>query len=299
MMANTTLPEIQNEIKGQDDTIVTEDTEKDFIRRLTFENVKVEFIKKSNEVENKLHRRGLIVVTKNETANAGPNQLSVTRYWQNVYTNWIESEYLFDVQNGPYDDIFVFDKYAVVIKDKKLVNAVYFDKFRGGTVPFNFEMPLYDDLQFTQNTFAKITFWDYTGKGNWKMFGAIQTMGAVTIYKFDMDINYEGGQGVISQQRGNGQSLFANTVITSFETSRDLLVLGCPTCNEFGIVAMYVAQTLKPFKSYSGNKGYEYFGNQILPVANTGGAQQFWISSRKGTTAHFNSVTATNNFKTE
>ena len=200
-MANTTIPDIQNEIKGSDDTIVTTDTEQDYIRRLTFTDVKVEFIKKSNEVKNKLHRRGLIVVTRNETANAGPNQLTVTRYWQNVYTNWIESEFLFDVQGGPYDDIFVFDHFAVVIKNKNIINAVYYDKFRGKVVPFNFEMPLYDDLQFTDNTIAKITFWDYTGKGNWNMFGAVQTMGAVTIYKYDMDVNYEAGQGVISQQR--------------------------------------------------------------------------------------------------
>ena len=125
---------------------MTTDTEQDYIRRLSFTDVKVEFIKKSNEVKNKLHRRGLIVVTRNETANAGPNQLTVTRYWQNVYTNWIESEFLFDVQGGPYDDIFVFDHFAVVIKNKNIINAVYYDKFRGKVVPFNFEMPLYDDL---------------------------------------------------------------------------------------------------------------------------------------------------------
>ncbi len=232
MMANTTIPDIQNEIKGSDDTVVTSDTEKDYIRRLSFTDVKVEFIKKSNEVANKLHRRGLIVVTRNETANAGPNQLTVTRYWQNVYTNWVESEFLFDVQGGPYDDIFVFDHFAVVIKNKNIINAVYYDKFRGKVVPFNFEMPLYDDLQFTDNTIAKVTFWDYTGKGNWNMFGAIQTMGAVTIYKYDMDVNYEAGQGVISLQRQTrGQSLFSTTVITSFETTKDLLILGCPTCN--------------------------------------------------------------------
>jgi len=161
--------------------------------------VKVEFIKKSNERENKLYQNSLIVVSKNETSGAGANQLTVTRYWQNIYTNWIESEHIFDLQGGPYDDIYVFDHYAIVLKNKNLINAVYFEKFRGNVVPFNFEMPLYDDLEFTSDLFEKITFWDYTGKGNWRMFGAIKTQGSVTIYKFDQDINYENGQGVISR----------------------------------------------------------------------------------------------------
>lgn len=63
----------------------------------------------------------------------------MTRYWQNVYTNWLEKEHLFDLLNGPYDDIFVFDKYAIVVKNTNLINVVYFDQFRGQVVPSNYE----------------------------------------------------------------------------------------------------------------------------------------------------------------
>ena len=78
----------------------------------------------------------MIVVYKNETENSYDNQYSVMRFWQNSFTLWIESEHLFDIQNGPYDDIFVFDNYAVVVdKAKKIVSAVYFDQHRGDLVP--------------------------------------------------------------------------------------------------------------------------------------------------------------------
>lgn len=296
MLANTTIFNITNEIQGAPDS--EDDSDLDYIRRISVSNVKVEFVKASNERENKLYKNSLIVVSKNETSGAGANQLTVTRYWQNVFTNWIESEHLFDLQGGPYDDIFVFDHYAIVLKNKNLINAVYFEKFRGNVVPFNFEMPLYDDLEFSSDLFEKITFWDYTGKGNWRMFGAIKTQGSVTIYKFDQDINYENGQGVISRQT-KGNSLLASTKITAFEATQDVLILGCPTCFTYGAVIIYEAQTMKQLKAYPGSSGYQYFGNQILPLTNTGGAQQFWVSSRKNSNAHFNSITVSKNYEND
>lgn len=77
---------------------------------------------------------------------------------------------------------------------------------------------------------------------------------------------------MISRQ-SEGRSLLASTVITAFEASKDLLVLGCPTCFTYGAVIIYEAQTMKQLKAYPGNSGYQYFGNQILAVTNTGGAQ--------------------------
>ena len=55
MMANTTLAEIVNEVKGADDKIVPSDPEQDFIRRISVTNVNVAFVKKSNERANSLH----------------------------------------------------------------------------------------------------------------------------------------------------------------------------------------------------------------------------------------------------
>ncbi len=70
MMTNTTIAEIANEIKGQDDTVLTTDTDLDWTRRISVTNVKVAFVKASNEVSDPLYKNSLIVVSKNETTGA-------------------------------------------------------------------------------------------------------------------------------------------------------------------------------------------------------------------------------------
>ena len=49
--------------------LITTDSEKDEIRRVTVENVKVAFIKRSNEKET-FYKDSIIVVAKNETSAA-------------------------------------------------------------------------------------------------------------------------------------------------------------------------------------------------------------------------------------
>ena len=44
---------------------------------------------------------------------------------------------MFDILKGPYRNIYVFDDYAIVLTDT--INAVYFDQYRGKTVPLNLE----------------------------------------------------------------------------------------------------------------------------------------------------------------
>ena len=116
MMFNTTIGEIVNGEKELTNSQVPKETKSGLIRRLTFSKVKVVNVKKSNEIEF-LYANSVIVVSKNEKKGALTNQVTVTRYWQSVYSGFIESEHLFDLLNGPYDDIFVFDHYAVVIKN--------------------------------------------------------------------------------------------------------------------------------------------------------------------------------------
>ena len=146
MMANTTFTNIVNEIKGAQDSVVTDDASKDYIRRIEVTNVKVAFVKFSNERADPLYETSVIVVSLNEASDAVSGQYTVTRYWQNIYTNWIESELIFELVKGPYDDVFVFDKYAITIKDKNKVNAVYYDNFKGVAVNDNYESSIYDDL---------------------------------------------------------------------------------------------------------------------------------------------------------
>ena len=64
-MANTTLSEIKNEIKGSDDTVVTTDTEKDYIRHISMSAVQVAAVKMSNEVSDPLYINSMIVMIKN------------------------------------------------------------------------------------------------------------------------------------------------------------------------------------------------------------------------------------------
>ena len=64
MMANTTVPNIQNTIKGADDSVVTTDTELDYTRRIRVTDVRVVMVKKSLEKDNKLYQDSLIVVTR-------------------------------------------------------------------------------------------------------------------------------------------------------------------------------------------------------------------------------------------
>ena len=73
MMSNTTISGIVNEIKGQDDSVVTADTETDYIRRISVSGVTVSHVTQSYEQNEPLYKDSLIVVSKNETAGALDN----------------------------------------------------------------------------------------------------------------------------------------------------------------------------------------------------------------------------------
>ena len=61
--------------------------------------------------------------------------MTVVRYWQNQLTGSIQSEVVCELINGPYDDLWVFDHYAVTIKNQNEVEVIYYEEFRGGQVP--------------------------------------------------------------------------------------------------------------------------------------------------------------------
>ena len=72
MMANTTISEIVNEIKGAEDAIVPTDATKDYIRKIEVTDVKVAFVKLSNERSDPLYKTSVIVVSLNEeSGNSG------------------------------------------------------------------------------------------------------------------------------------------------------------------------------------------------------------------------------------
>ena len=100
---------------------------------------------------------------------------------------------MFELAKGPYSEVFVFDKYAVTVNSaKNIVNAVFYDKFRGVSVSDNFESAIYSELEFTKDTIENVAFWDISGKGDFQMFASIKTSGAITLHAFNSDIIPEG-----------------------------------------------------------------------------------------------------------
>jgi hypothetical protein len=90
MLRNTTYSDITNDIRGKGDWLVAdgESDTPDYIRRIDLSNVNVVMVRKSHQFFEPMHRDALIVVTQNTTASQ--LQYSVTRYWKNTYSHWIE-----------------------------------------------------------------------------------------------------------------------------------------------------------------------------------------------------------------
>ena len=152
--------------------------------------------------------------------------------------------------------MFVFDKYAIVVRNNNLIDIVYYDQFRGREVPVNFEVELYNDMQFRNEFFEKVTFWDYTGRGNYIMLAAIKSSGAITIYSFESAINPDSRISVMVRDDSKRSFLLASTQITAFETSKDFLIVGCATCdNNAGWLKLYSPEKIRLFKGIPGSRG--------------------------------------------
>ena len=158
--------------------------------------------------------------------------------------------------------MFVFDKYAIVLKDKsKVISAVYFDKFREEVVPPQMEIALYDELEYTDATFDKVTFWDYSGKNDYQMLGAIRTSGAITIHPFDFTIDPDEMLGVMTKDDNSQSYLLPSTEISVFKTSKEFLVVGCATCNKNqGWLRFYNPRNIKLLKGLPGNSKEKFVG---------------------------------------
>ena len=116
--------------------------------------------------------------------------MSVRRFSRDKFSKSLKSEYLFDVLGGPYNDFFLFDNYAIAIKDKNVVKAIYFDQFRGGIVLAQAEKEINDELKYFGETFERVTFWDYSGEGDFRMIAAVRSPASIAIYGFDSAINW-------------------------------------------------------------------------------------------------------------
>lgn len=221
----------------------------------------------------------------------------MTRYWRDRFSETLESEYLFDLQDGPYSDIFVFDRYGIAIKGGNVVKAIYFNQFRGEVVPVLAEEKINDDLLQRGDTFERVTFWDYTGQGDFKMLAAIRSPASIAIYGFDSAINWKDNKGVMQRDDSNVSYLVTNTDISVFETTGDFLVVGCETCaTGKGSVRIYSADNIRLTKGLTGVEDeWLRIGGSFASRPNEDGSIQMWFTSQIDGTISINQVMAFQN----
>ena len=105
--------------------------------------------------------------------------------------------------------------------------------------------------------FEAITFEDFTGRGNYRMIGAIRTQGALTIYAFSDAINAESMNGAMSRENGLSTSLLPTTEVSSFIATKGVLALGCATCNSnMGKVYIFSLSNMKKVDEFTGQNQY-------------------------------------------
>lgn len=99
---------------------------------------------------------------------------------------------------------------------------------------------------------------------------------------------------------GTVSYLLPQTVITSFEASAKLLVVGCATCNNNeGELRIYNPATMKTIKGYVGSSNYAFMGKQVSITQQTDGAEMIWYSTRKSSAMSLNAIFVFENFDTE
>ena len=127
----------------------------------------------------------------------------MTRYWKNTYSHWIESDYLFDLQDGPYDDIFVFDDYALALKNSRLIYAVFFDEVRNKVVPGYLVKMVYNTLERGSKIERMVVF-DQDGQGDFNAVCAIKGAdGVLLMYPYEIDIDWQDKKGVLNRKNAS------------------------------------------------------------------------------------------------
>ena len=121
---------------------------------------------------------------------------------------------MFDLLQGPYSDIFVFDRHAITIKDSNVINAVFFDKYRGETVPANLERPLHEPWK--DSTYEKFAVWDYKGTESYKVLAMVRTSGSLALYSYTVDVKLNDLDGSMTKNSAQSNFFLTSTEITVF-----------------------------------------------------------------------------------
>ena len=135
LLTNSTISEIKNEIRGDDDEENEYDDEIDYVRTLSKTGLSnIVLAKKSNELAPE-YKDSIIVVFKNDTRAEEDDKTyeenevySVVRYYKKAVNGKIEEEHAFDFKtDSTVDDFYLFDDYALFLTEEGLnFKAIWF-----------------------------------------------------------------------------------------------------------------------------------------------------------------------------
>ena len=238
MLVNTTVSDIENEIKGVDDARNVRHDKKDYIRKLEVFDVNVTSVQLSKEKTYDKFIDSVIVIYVNETETNDTSsddddnewQHGVMRYWQDPTTFWIDSEYLFDTQKEKrvfYEGLDIFDEWAIAYKDN-VFEVIFYKIAKGNLVPENYHVKAYEQ----ENAYiAGYTFFDQSGKGSWDLIILQKYTGSIIVTPVQMVISPSNYNVRFSAATNSNTFMKASTEPTKMFAPNQLLAIGCKTCN--------------------------------------------------------------------
>ena len=162
--------------------------EPDHIRKIV-KTDEVFSVRKSLERATPGHSDALIVIIRNSTET---DQLSVWRYWWRAGENdgWIQSEYLFDFEDKSWEQVDIFDDYAMAYKDQEFWVLLFKeDEAKGTLLPDNFALKAYTWTQ-SNSAMEAFTYHDMSGiKGEWEIIALIKYDGSMALTPIAMVIS--------------------------------------------------------------------------------------------------------------
>ena len=71
---------------------------------------------------------------------------------------------------GAFEDLFVFDDRIVLQMNNKMLKVVYLNDLSGKGIAKGFDDKQLFVTRYSNETIQKVTFWDETGQGDFKLF---------------------------------------------------------------------------------------------------------------------------------
>ena len=131
------------------------------------------------------------------------------------------------------------------------------------------------------------------------MIAVIRSSAALTVYKFDAEINYKDRKGVMTRDDNKKSFLIDSTKISTFTTSEDFLIIGCMECDfNKGWIKLYTTDTLRLKHTVKGSDKNKLVGKHVETKRNLFGMNQLWYSSHNNDFMFLTTLIAFKNVKT-